>query len=72
MILIAYCIFAFREQKVPEGDWYCAKCKPVEEVKPKKKRRQFVLYASDEESESEAESQEEEQDSDEDYEEQPQ
>lgn len=46
-------------QKVPEGDWYCAKCKPNQQ--PQKKKRQFI-YAEEEEEDDEEEEEDEEND----------
>lgn len=58
-------------QKVPEGDWYCNRCKPNQPA-PKKKRKTFV-YSEDEDdneveastaAEDESEDEEEEEESD--------
>lgn len=50
--LISICIFFWNQQKVPEGDWYCSRCKPNQPM-PRKKRKTFVY--SDDENENEAE-----------------
>lgn len=58
-----YMVFFYNHlQKVPEGDWFCDKCKPVQKEKPKKARKKFVLN-DDSEGESEEEVAEEEQES---------
>lgn len=47
-------------QKVPEGDWFCNRCKPNQEPPPQKKKRQAFTYSEDEEDENDAEEDEEE------------
>lgn len=49
--------FLVNQQKVPEGDWYCSRCKP-NEIAPKKKRKTFV-YSEDENEDDDDEDEEE-------------
>lgn len=54
------------QQKVPEGDWYCNRCKPNQQPQPQRKKRQAFVYSEEDEEEDNAEDEvEDEDDSDE-------
>lgn len=63
--------FVSNLQKVPEGDWFCSRCKPNQPA-PKKKRKTFVYSEDEDDNEAEAttaaeeDSEEEEEESDDD------
>lgn len=61
-------IFNFIEivkiQKVPEGDWFCSRCKPNQEPQLYKKKRQAFVYTEEEEEDDDEEEEEEEEDND--------
>lgn len=52
-------------QKVPEGDWFCSRCKPNQEPQPQKKKRQAFVYTEEDDEEEEEGDDEEEAQSDE-------
>lgn len=45
-------------QKVPEGDWFCSRCKPNQEPPPQKKKRQTFNYSEEDEEEEEEDDEE--------------
>lgn len=51
-------------QKVPEGDWFCSRCKPNQQPAPQKKKRQAFVYSEDEDENEQEETTNESEDSD--------
>lgn len=46
---------SYKLQKVPEGDWFCARCKPNQQPQPQKKKRQAFVYTEEDDEEEEEE-----------------
>lgn len=49
---------------MPEGDWYCSRCKPNQQPQPQKKKRQTFVYTEDDDDEDDDDMKEEEESED--------